>query len=1017
MEKLKLLMITLLLGFSSTLWAQTKVSGVVLDDLGVPIPGVNLVVKGTTKGAVTDFDGNFQINVTNGDVLQFSYLGYQPVNITYSGQSPLNIKMSEDTALLDEVVVIGYGSVKKTDLTGAVASLSAENLTEQKKTDVGQALQGRIAGVDTRSLSNKPGAPIQIRIRGNTAITNNVAGRDGLSDDATDDRSKPLYVVDGIFFDDINILNPSDIQQMDILKDASATAIYGSRGANGVVIITTKNGVEGKTRFTYETNFGVRSAVNIPDFYNGDEYVSFVEDVVRSRDWIGTGLTVDEYNSLTPDLSTEFQSSNEEASNVANRRYTDWGGDYRKTGIQNTHNLGMSGGADGLVYSGSLGYLSDEGVMGIENYERYNLSLSLSKKVSDKLTLGLKTYLALSEREEGSRELFRSTLRLAPTVNSYDTNGDVILFPDDQDTRFTNPYYDNRGDWTVNTKSLDVIANVFLNYKPKDWINFKTQFAPSFNNTRFGEYRGLYTKSSRNDASRIQSHYDTYFETSYTWDNIVDFDFNLAEGHALKATVISSVYYNNLETSNIETRSFDTDAYSFYNTESGTDVRDYDTEYYKETLASFAGRLNYDILNKYLFTFTGRYDGSSKLSEGNKWSFFPSAAFAWKVSDEQFLQNTDWLNNLKLRLSYGESGNDSSVDAYSSLAFLADADYLFGDTATNGVTVDGLPNQDLTWERSKEFNVGLDLTVLDNRINLGLELYNKKTVGSIIDRSLSSITGYDTAIGNFGSIRNSGVEITLKTVNVKTENFRWVTDLNFARNKNEILELDGDRDLEVYGDHGVLKVGEAADAIYNYELDGIWQIDEATEAASYGYLPGEYKFVDQNGDGAITEEDDKVVLGSISPDWTAGMTNTFSYKNFDLSVQVYTRQGVFGHSEFYQNFVPWQGDDATFNKLNLDYWTPNNPDATTPALEYGADTDYYYTDFDFVKIGNIGLGYDFSQHVLDKLNISKLRLSLDVQNPFTFTDYAGPDPETGLQNSYNGGYAIKTVLFGLKLSY
>lgn len=1024
MEKLKLLLIALLIGFTGTSWAQSSVSGVVTDEQNIPIPGVNVLVKGTSTGAATDFDGNYQINASSGDVLIFSYVGFQTMEVAYSGQSPLNVQLQEDTAKLDEVVIIGYGSVKRTDLTGAVASLSAANITEQKKTDIGQALQGRVAGVDVRSLSNKPGAPLSIRIRGNTAVRNDdYVGRDGASDDPTVDRAKPLYVVDGVFFEDINILNPADIQQMDILKDASATAIYGSRGSNGVVIITTKSGVEGKTVFTYEATMGIRSVANEPDYFTGDEYVAFVDDVIRSREWVkgfGTGTpTVADYNNIdvASFINTEIYTSNEEANNVANRRYTNWIKDYQKTGIQTSHNLGMSGGTNGLVYNGSIGYLSDEGVIGIESFERYNLSASLSKRISDKFTVGLKTYLAFSEREEGSRELYRSTQRLPPTVNSRDIDGNIILFPDDQDLRFTNPYYDATGEWRVNTKSMDVIANVFLNYKPTDWFSFKTQFAPNIKNTRFGEYRGLYTKAARNDPSRIQSHYDSYFNTSYTWDNIADFNFDINEGHNLKATLISSVYYNQREWSNIEVRNFDTDAYLFYNTESGLDTpRDYDTEYVKETLASFAARVNYSIQDKYLFTFTGRYDGSSKLAPNNKWDFFPSAAFAWKVTEEDFMQNTDWLSNLKLRLSYGESGNDTSAAAYDTLAFLGNNDYLFGGNLANGVTVSGFPNFGLGWERSKEFNIGLDLGVLQSKIRLGLEIYNKKTVGSIFDRLLSPITGYADAVGNFASVRNSGVEITLNTRNIQTDNFSWTTDINFARNKNEILKLDGELELIPYENHGVLQVGQPADAIWALEPIGIWQLDEAAEALSYNSAPGRYKFNDVDGDGDL-DNDDKKVLGQLSPDWTAGMTNTFRYKNLDLSVQVFTRQGSFGHSEFNQLSVPWQGDDAKFNKVDLDYWTPNNPDSKNPALEYGANDDWYYTDFDFVRIGNIGLGYQFSQAMLDKLKMSSLRFSLDIQNPFTFTDYAGSDPETGLQNNYNGGYLVKTVLFGLKLSY
>ena len=1013
-----------MMGVSTVSWAQTTVTGTVLDEQNIPLPGANVVVKNTTNGVVTDFDGNFSISVSNTNaVLVVSYIGYVGKEVKLDGSSSYTITLTEDATGLEEVVVIGYGSVKRTDLTGAVASLDAQAITEQKKTDISQALQGRVAGVDVRANNNKPGAPISIDIRGNTVIQNTNETRDGLNDDLAADLSSPLYVVDGVFFDDINILNPADIQQIDILKDASATAIYGSRGANGVVIISTKNGVEGRTVFTYETTVGINSVANKPDMYNGDEFVGFVEDVIRSRNWQGLFdfntpyyPTVDDYNNTPVDYSDEFRSSNEEADNVANRRYTDWQNDYIKTGIQTSHNVGMSGGRNGLTYNGSIGYLSNEGVMGIEKFDRYNLNTSITKKVSDKFTVGLKAYLSLSERETGSNELFRSTLRLSPTVNPRDPNGDLILFPDDQDGRFLNPYYEaNENAWLSNTKTLDVITNVFLQYQPADWISFKTQFAPNLRTTRYGSQFGLLTKSARNEEARTRAYYNAFFNTSYSWDNIVDLNFDIAEGHNLKTTLISSVYYRQDEGSRIETRNFDTDSYRYYNTAAGLDVQTYATDYEKETLSSFAGRLNYSINDKYLFTFTGRYDGSSKLAVGHEWAFFPSAAFAWKVSEENFLQDVDWLSNLKLRLSYGESGNDNVAQPYQSLAFLNGTDYVFGSDHLNGVQVAGLANYDLTWERSKEYNFGVDLSILNNRVRLGLEVYNKKTVDAILGKTLSAISGYSTAIGNYGSVSNKGVEITLNTTNIQTENFKWTTSLNYARNKNEILELDGGIDKLPYGNHGVRQIGEPVDAIYSYKIEGIWQLDEAAEAHSYNAFPGQWKYADLNNDGVLNQ-DDNTVIGSISPDWIGGMTNTFAYKNLDLSVQMYTRQGSYGHSEFYNNFVPWQNDRAKFNKLDMDYWTPNNPNAKFPAAHYASTGDNYYTSFDFVKIGNIGLGYNASQALLDKLKMSSLRLTLDVQNPFTFTDYAGPDPETGLNNSYNAGYMIKTVLFGLKLS-
>ena len=1024
MEKLKLLLIVLFIGISSNAFAQTTtVSGVVVDDQGIALPGANVLEKGTTNGVVTDFDGNFTISVEDANAtLSVSYIGFETKEIILDGSQSYSIELATASTGLDEVVVIGYGTVKKSDVTGAVASLSASNLTEQRKTDIGQAVRGAIAGVDVRSLNSKPGSPLAIRIRGNTVITNNnQSNKDGHSDDVTEDLSRPLYVVDGIFLDNINLLNPADIEQMDILKDASATAIYGSRGANGVVIITTKNGIEGKTQFTYDASFGVSTANNLVDTMSGDQYVDFIDDTLRAEQWKAQWLdsstpnpTAADFNNYTINRSQDFF-DNGELDNIANRNYFDWVDYITKTAVQTSHTVSMSGGDNGLVYSSSIGYLSDEGVVGTEAYERYTASASISKKLN-KFTIGLKAYLSYSERESGSRELFRSAYRLPVTVDPYEDNGELILYPDEEDTRFINPYYEVNGSWKVNQRILNVISNFYVQYEANDWLKLKSTFSPNLATTRNGEHRGLLTKAARNDPSRTRAYYGVDWKNSYTWDNTADFNFNFSDDHQLSATLISSVYYQQLEGNDIQTRNVP-DFSGFYNTGAGTDIRDYNSYYIKETTASFAARLNYNFKQKYLLTFTGRYDGASKLAAGNKWDFFPSAAFAWRASEEPFLQEVDWLNNLKLRLSYGESGNYNTVSPYDSYAFLEDANYLFGDNLYNGGVIGGLSNSELTWEKSEEYNLGLDFGMLSNRVNLSMELYNKTTNGAIFSRELLGLTGFSSAVGNFGSMRNKGVELTLSTKNIKTDNFSWDTSINFAKNKNEILELDGDLDIQLFGNYSALIVGQPSDAIYSYEKLGIWQIDEAAEAAVYDAVPGEYKYKDQNGDGLITAEDDRVVIGTTAPDWTGGMTNTFRYKNIDMSVMMYTRQGVFGHSEFHQHHNT-DASETRFNKINQSYWTPDTTDASNPlpgvSPSYG---DYWFEDMSFVKVGNIGLGYTFPSNLLDKFNMSSARLSVDVQNPFTFTDFEGPDPETGLQNSYNMSFQTMTTLIGLKVSF
>jgi TonB-linked SusC/RagA family outer membrane protein len=1023
----KLLMLAFLICISFTSWAQTiQVSGVVLDELKVPLPGANVSIKGTTKGTTTDIEGNFTIAVSGvNQKLVFGYIGYLSKEVVVDGTSnKIIIQLVSGSTSLEQVVVIGYGSVKKKDLTGSVVSMDAKKLTEMKKIGVAEAMQGRLSGVDISRVSSKPGGGLSIKIRGNTVIknTNVLADGNGNSNDLASDLSKPLYVVDGVFIDDISIINPSDIEQLDVLKDASATAIYGSRGANGVVIITTKSGVVGKTQITYDSTFGFNNKAYDVPMMNGNQYVAYASDFLKAKQWIAQNnagtASVDSFNNTPINLNTVFFNANEQ-NNVANKNYTYWPELLnKKNQIQTSHNFGMSGGKDGLTYNASIGMTKNDGISGIEGYDRYTISASVANKFNDKVSMGAKMYYTFSERETGSPEMFRTSYRLAPTVDPYNDDGSLTLFPDAQDLRFVNPIYEANGSWISNTRTTDLIANIFLNYKPAKWVELKTNFAPQIVNSRYGEYSGLLTRDARNDITRTLATFNTNMNTGFNWDNSAAFNFNITEGHKLKALLISSLYRQQDEGSMTKTRNVNSDNYSFYNTQGGLTPLIYDSYYSKETLASFTARVNYDINDKYLFTFTGRYDGSSKLASGHQWAFFPSAAFAWKVSNEKFMQDVNWISDLKLRLSYGQSGNNAPVSRYASQGFLTNADYTFGGTAVIGNTIGSLINPELGWEVSSEYNLGLNFNVLKGRLAVDVEVYNKTTEDAILNRSLMLLTGYAASTGNYGSVRNKGIELALNSVNVKTKDFKWETNINFSKNVNEIIKLAGGLNKEVYGAHGVLQVGKPVDAAYSYEKVGIWQMDEAAAAKVYGQYPGMYKFVDQNNDGKINQLD-KVVLGSNSPKWIGGMTNSFSYQGFDFSVLAYTRQGAYGHSEFYNAFAPHNPDGGAFNVLKLNYWTPNNQGGTYPmptvaALPSGVD-EWYYEDMSFVKIGNIGLGYNLPERTLEKLKISSLRLSLDFQNPYIFTKHKGPDPETALQGTFAMANPITSTVFGLKI--
>ncbi|MFR9649812.1 MAG: SusC/RagA family TonB-linked outer membrane protein [Rikenellaceae bacterium] len=1010
---------------SSAIQQDRTATGVVYDETGATLPGVVVSVPGTSNATTTNYEGRFELrNVAVGTKLAVSFIGYATQEVDFDGRA-LSVNMETDNLLIEELVVVGYGAVKKSDLTGSVASLSNETLTSQKKTSVANALQGQIAGVDVRVASSKPGVDPYIRIRGNTSIKNNIySSADGVSTDASSDLAKPLYVIDGVFMESMLAINPSDIQQMDVLKDASATAIYGSRGANGVVIITTKSGqgASGKTTVSYDGTVGVNWASNIPDFNNGDEYVAVVDDMYRSTLWIsavkeGNG-TAEFWNSIDAASGRSKYMTADEITRAENGEYFDWVDAFTSPSVQTSHTVAFSGNENGLAYAASIGYLMDQGVLGDdERYDRYTANLSLSKKFGrkDMMTVGVKNYFAFTDTDSGSPELFRTTMRMVPTVTPWDENGDLIQYPDANASKFPNPYNEDEAYYDV-TRSYNYNASLYFDIKPTEWMSFSSTFAPEIKLSRTGLYRGLATKSVNFSQSSTRADYSTSMRNTYTWDNVLNFTTgDKFEGHKFTATFVQSIYNQQNEGSSMQSKNFETDSYLFYNLSKGSDWSTHSTSYSKRSMASFAGRFNYDMFGKYLFTFTARADGSSMLADGHKWGYFPSAAVAWRISEEDFMKHVDPVNNLKLRLSWGKSGNINGLSPYDSQVGLSSTSYM-GDVST---TVNSLINSELSWELSTEYNVGIDVGLINDRIRLTADWYHKTTTGAIFDKSLMNVTGFSSSTGNYGSALNTGIELSLSTVNIQTRDFTWSTTINFAKNHNEILSLESEdgaettmMDIGSGSNFNKLIVGEDITSIYYYKPIGIWQMSEWEEALGYGYYPGMYKFEDVNGDGSYSSEDYQVI-GSEDPTWTGSMTNTFTWRNLTLSVMVTTRQGSFGHSEFLQNFVPWGADDAMYNSLDMDYWTPNTTDSTNPMVNVGTHANYSFADMSYVRVSNIGLSYTFP----NLKNVQELTISCDVQNPFTFTDYLGPDPESGLSNSYEMTYLRSAAVFGVSVKF
>ena len=974
-------------------WAQAattalgRVSGrVIATDNNTGLPGVNVSVRGTSTGTITDANGDYSLTVPDEKAtLVFSFIGYVTQEVAINNRTTLTISLAPDTKSLNEVVVVGYGTVAKRDLTGAVNSIDSDKLRETTKTNPYQALQGQAAGVDIRQTTNKPGGGFQVQIRGFNSI-----GRS----------SSPLFVVDGIFVNDISNINPADIQKIDVLKDASATAIYGSRGANGVVIISTVRGKAGKAQVQYDGYVGSRSPSNLPRMFTGDEFVQFAKDAA-----VGVGK---------PDLPLDQIFSPNELTNIQNKQYADWPRLLLSSGLQTNHTLSVAGGGEGgLLYSFGAGLTSDQGTISNENYKRYNLRASISKTLTPWLEIGHSSYASYEIRNDGSNEALRSAYRLRPTGSVYDASGQLQFFPSARETQITNPLFEPINE-NRETRALKYFGSFFVKLNPVKGVEFRTSLSPDVEFNRFGLYDGVFTKSSIGQTARTLAQYTTYNRLAYTWDNIMNLEKTVGGDHTIKLNLISSLWSQRYEGSSIQVKDFATDIYSFYNIGAGKAVQVPSSYFVQEQLAAFIGRVNYAYKDKYLFTVTGRYDGSSKLADGKKWKFFPSAAFAWRMSDEAFLKNTV-INDLKFRLSYGQAGNNN-VGAYSSLAGIGAGFYAFGNDVNPASTVNNLANQNLTWETTKEVNVGIDYGFFNNRIYGSIDLYRRISDGLILSRQLPGVTGFTSVAQNIGSVKNQGIEVSVNTVNIKTPSFQWRTTLNFASNRNSIQQLYGDSKDDV--GNGWF-IGQPVTVNFDYVWDGIWQTNEADQAKTFGQKPGQVKVKDLNNDGKITAAD-RSIIGNPLPKLTGGITNNFTYKNFDLSVFAYTRQGLQMLSSFHNEYAFGQDEQpARFNGLKIDYWTPTNPINSWyqpgNAGPYKGITRWQETSF--VKVGYMTLGYTLPKSLLSRLKMQTARIYFTAQNPFVFTKYEGWDPETADQGSFAMSVLNRTMLGGISIKF
>jgi len=976
--------------------AQTReLTGRVTEENGSPLPGVSILIKGTTTGTATDTDGRYSIAVPgNNAVLVFSFIGYTTREVPAGNQTSLNVSLAPDAKALEEVVVVGYGTQRAEAVTGSVASIKGDELREVPSANISQALQGRLPGVEFSQSSSQPGAGMQIRIRGARSLS------------ASND---PLVVLDGIPFPgSIGDINPNDIQSVDILKDASATAIYGSRGANGVILITTKGGRAGqKPQISYDGFVGAKTVFAKYPMMSGPEFVTLRK---------AAGL---------------YTNALDEADDVN----TNWQDLLYRTGIQSNHNLGVSGGTENGRYNFNAGYYQEEGVIPSQQYTRYSVRGTLDQGVGKYIRLGFTTNNTYS-LSEGSNVGVYGVLNSSPIANPYNADGTLkrtIRMPLDEQWVYTRDVIeDNRDRWLSETRSLATYNTFFGEAKIPgvEGLKYRINLGVNYRQSQGGAYTGQGINAI-NPTTISTASVSNQVTTDWTVENILSYDRTFAEKHNVNAVALYSASDTRFNRSRIAARDIPSDAFQFYNlglAAGEITVTPGDQQYWKSGLMSYMGRVMYSYDDRYLLTATVRSDASSRLAPGYKWHTYPAMSLGWNVARETFMENITPINMLKLRVGYGRTSNQS-IDPYSTLGRLATRPYNFGPTNyQTGLFVSELPNPNLGWEFSKTWNYGLDFAVLNNRLSGTVEYYITDTEDILLGLPLPPTSGVNSYTANIGATQNKGVELSLNGVILDNLNgWTWEAGFNMYANRNKIVSLAGETDRD---ENNWWFVGQPINVIYDYEKIGLWQEEDPYRSilepgGNVGMIKVRYTG-EYNADGTPTRAigtQDRQIL-DVNPNFQGGFNTRVAYKGFDLSTVGAFQNGGILISTLY-------GSSGYLNMLNgrrgnvkVDYWTPENTDAKYPKPggltsgdnpKYGSTLGYF--DASYLKIRTISLGYNFDNNAwLKNAGVNRLRLYMTAQNPFVmFSPYnreSGMDPET---NSLGDENAAVTTSYQRRL--
>ncbi|WP_229365661.1 SusC/RagA family TonB-linked outer membrane protein [Fibrisoma montanum] len=971
-----------------------RVRGVVRDASGTGLPGVNVVEKGSSRGSTTDADGAYQIEVQDGNAtLVFSSIGYTRQEVAVGNREVLDVTMQSDNRSLDEVVVIGYGTVRKSDLTGSVAQIKGDRLLDRQAVNVAQSLQGRLPGVDVSVNSSAPGYQPRVRIRGVGSINSNL---------------DPLYVVDGIIgVSNANLINPNDIESVEVLKDASATAIYGARGANGVIIITTKRGKSGQTQVSFDTWGSYITPAKYLGTLSADEFMSVYNTAFdNAQKYDPQGFADGKYVRNDPkNFPNLFDANGRPLYN------TDWEREIYRPAFAQNHELGVRGGSEKTTYSLSLGYTDQGGLMRNSWFKRYSAKFTLDNDVRKWLKLGGSIFLNKTQQREaddasGGLNVPRMVMEALPILPVKYPDGNWGRNKDwpgmeggENPVRIT----EQRQRFNPKTQVLGQIYSL-LTFTPD--LSLRTNFSYELKYEKNNYYSGRDLNALSADQKGVA---DIWSNQEYYWqfENYLNYNKTINQVHTITGLAGLSWQKRYWEQYFAAAENFIDDFWGWHNLGVGTTLRTPSSTDQEWTLNSYFARLNYSYKDKYLVTFTGRYDGSSKFGVNNKYAFFPSAAVAWNVAQEDFLKSSPWITDLKLRASYGKTGNQE-IGQYASQQFLGTGTVLLGGNRQTGIWRSSFGNPDLRWEYTNQLDIGADIGLFNNRVNLTLDYYQKITKDLLLNAPIPWSTGLSGVTQNIGSVENKGFEASVNTRNIATERFNWSTNIAFSTNRSKILRLGVNND-DIFpgpwflGQTNILRVGEPIGSFWGYKRLGTFSTAEADLAARYNRLPGDIKWADLNNDGKI-DAADETIIGRQYPKWNMNISNTFQLGKFDLSFDIRFVMGV-NTLNATKHSVEDRQAIASSSRSVLNAWTPENQNTMIAQIRHynaGYDThmdDWWVEDGSFIRGQNFVLGYSLPTS-FGKVNFQRLRVYASAQNFFLVSKYSGYDPEalTGFGN-------------------